>query len=179
MKNTTTTSPQIVVIAHNIRSTHNVGSILRTCEGFGVTTVYLTGYTPSPVPNETQINSKPVRYLPHIQEKINKAISKVALGAEVMLEVVYNENVGEVLATLKKSEFFLYGLEQAPESILLSKIDTGHKRIALMLGEEVDGIAITLQESLDGIVEIPMFGEKESFNVSVACGIALYELRRS
>ena len=158
--------PEIVVIAHNIRSTHNVGAIFRTCEGFGVTKIIISGYTPYPT-----ITGDP--RLPHIANKITTQISKTALGAETMVPFECQEQPN--LTALKASGYTIVALEQAPSAILLPSYNAPAK-IALLLGEEVHGITGDLLQHCDAIIEIPMQGQKESFNVSVATGIALYGL---
>ncbi len=156
----------IVVIAHNIRSTHNVGSIFRTCEGFGVTQLILSGYTPyPPVPEDTR--------LPHIIRKLASQIHKTALGAETMVPFTYSDS--PPLADLKNAGYRLVALEQDARSIPLHTYHASGK-IALLLGEEVAGVAPELLSACDVIVEIPMAGNKESFNVSVSAGIALFQL---
>lgn len=158
--------PQIAVIAHNIRSTHNVGAIFRTSEGFGVSKIILSGYTPYPtVPGDTR--------LPHISRKLTEQIHKTALGAE---QIVPFERVETPdFAALRAAGFTIVGLEQDERSALLPSYRPPEK-IALLLGEEVEGIVPELRQQCDDLVEIPMKGQKESFNVSVAAGIALYAL---
>lgn len=158
--------PEIVLILHNIRSTHNVGSIFRTAEGFGVSRIILSGYTPYPIiPGDTR--------LPHIREKLTAQIHKTALGAESMVPFEYQPTLQ--LGTLQLASYRLVALEQSPNSTLLSDYKPPQK-IALLLGEEVNGIAPELLSQCEDIVEIPMKGKKESFNVSVAAAIALYGL---
>ena len=157
---------QVIVIAHNIRSTHNVGSIFRTAEGFGVEKIILSGYTPYPkLPIDTR--------LPHISEKLTSQIHKTALGAETMVPFEYSEQIQ--LNSLKNDGYRIVALEQNERSINLSEYKTPDK-VALLIGEEVHGITNDLIEQCDDIIEIPMVGKKESFNVSVATGIALYQL---
>ena len=158
--------PEIIVIAHNIRSTHNVGSIFRTAEGFGVSKIILSGYTPYPtVKNDPR--------LPHISEKITSQIHKTALDAERLVPFEYHETLD--LGTLDLAGYRIVALEQAPTSVPLREYRPPAK-LALLLGEEVHGITAELLAQVDDIVEIPMHGQKESFNVSVAAGIALYAL---
>lgn len=158
-------SPAITVIVHNIRSTHNVGSIFRTAEGIGIKEIILTGYTPYPTYSGD-------RRLPHLAEKITRQIHKTALGAETIVPFRYFETIDEFLAL---NTHPIIALEQAPGSIPLDTYQSP-PAFALLLGEEVDGIAPDLLAQCDTIVEIPMKGKKESFNVSVAAGIALYIL---
>ncbi len=158
--------PEIIVIAHNIRSILNIGSIFRTSEGFGVTKIILSGYTPYPlVANDTR--------LPHISANLSKKINKTALGAEIL--VPYEYVFEPPLEALRHSGYTIIGLEQDKTSIPISQFNPP-KKIALLLGEEVEGITSRLKERCDELIEIPMFGQKESFNVSVATGIALYRL---
>lgn len=156
----------IIVIAHNIRSTHNIGSIFRTCEGFGIKKLILSGYSPYP-------KIKNDKRLPHIIEKLTNQIHKTALGAESLVKFEHQSNPN--IDRFKKAGYRIVALEQDKKSIKLSDYQSAQK-IVLILGEEVDGIDSKLLEQCDDIIEIPMFGKKESFNVSVACGIALYSL---
>ena len=161
-----TTMPEIIVIAHNIRSTHNVGSIFRTAEGFGVQKILLTGYTAYP-----RIENDP--RLPHISEKLTTQIHKTALDAETLVPFEYLEN--PPLEELKQQGYTLIGLEQSDRSVMLPNY-TPPAKIALLIGEEVHGIEQSLLDQCQDVIEIPMVGKKESFNVSVATGIALYAL---
>lgn len=162
-------SKNIVVVAHNIRSTHNIGSLMRTCDGFGVDTIYFTGYTPYP---RKDLDSR----LPHIVSKLHKQIQKTALGAEDSLRWRYVEDPMNVINHLKKEGYVVIALEQAPASIALSDFVVPSK-IALIIGEEVRGVNQNLLKLCTLAIEIPMFGKKESFNVSVAAAIALYHFR--
>lgn len=181
--------PKITVIAHNIRSTFNVGSIFRTCEGFGVERLILSGYTPYPdlalsrqAPNcayiEGEICQNDQR-LPHIREKITKQIHKTALGAESLVPFTVYQDIDDWLqANEHSNKLPIVALEQAPTSVMLPDFRPPEK-LALLLGEEVNGVNPELLGQANAIVEIPMFGQKESFNVSVAAGIALYELAKA
>ena len=158
--------PDIIVIAHNIRSTHNIGAIFRTAEGFGISKIILTGYTPYP-------QQKKDSRLPHIALKLSKQISKTALGAEAIVPFEYQEQ--PPLSELKATGYRVVALEQATNSISMADY-TAPEKIVLLLGEEVEGITPELLAQCEDILEIPMVGKKESFNVSVATGIALYAL---
>jgi len=158
--------PEIVVIAHNIRSTHNIGSIFRTCEGFGVSKIIISGYSPYP-------KSSHDTRLPHLVDKLTAQIHKTALGTETMVSFEYQEKPD--IDSLKSQGFVVVGLEQDKNSLSLKEYKTPQK-IALLLGEEVNGITDELRNQCDQLIEIPMFGKKESFNVSVAIGIALYAI---
>lgn len=158
--------PEIIVIAHNIRSTHNVGAIFRTAEGFGVTKIILSGYTPYPT-----VSSDP--RLPHIANKLTAQIHKTALGAEALVPFEHQDMVDP--EQLHRDGFTIVGLEQDKASHILPDY-TPPRKIALLLGEEVEGIPLDLRTLCDELIEIPMVGKKESYNVSVATGIALYAL---
>lgn len=157
---------EIIVIAHNIRSTHNVGAIFRTSEGFGVTKIILSGYTPYPL---LPVDDR----LPHISRKLTDQIHKTALGAEIIVPFEYSEQ--PPIARLKADGYRIVGLEQDQRSILLPSY-VAPAKVVLLLGEEVEGITDDLRALCDDLIEIPMMGQKESFNVSVATGIALYGL---
>jgi 23S rRNA (guanosine2251-2'-O)-methyltransferase len=159
----------IIVIAHNIRSTHNVGSLLRTCEGLGVTKIYFTGYTPYPR-MLTDIR------LPHISRKINTAIQKTALGTEQTQVWKHVENIHEVITSLTAEGYSLCALEQTKNAQKLPDFKAPSK-IALLLGSEVTGIQSELLEIIPIHLIIPMFGSKESFNVVQAAAMSLYHLR--
>lgn len=159
----------IILIAHDIRSCHNVGSLLRTAEGLGVEYVYLTGYTPYPaLEHDTR--------LPHIAHKLHKQIQKTALGAEISQPWQHMHDIHTVLAELRGQGYAVIGLEQAPHSIPLHEYHPPQK-VAIVLGREVEGIDPSLLEQLDTVVEIPMFGSKESFNVVQAAAMTLYQCR--
>lgn len=157
----------ITLLLHNIRSTHNVGSIFRTAEGFGVSKIICSGYTPHPAYNgDTR--------LPHIAQKLTKQISKTALGAESSVPFEYHDNI---LTWLQSNTLPLVALEQDVRSVTMRDF-TPPEEFVLVLGEEVEGISAGLLTQCDSVIEIPMKGKKESFNVSVAAGIALYELSK-
>ena len=163
---------ELVLALHNIRSTYNVGAIMRTAEGFGVSEVILTGYTP---------RVDDVRLLPHLREKLNHEIHKTALGAETLMDINACDDIMAELRkradegwkivglenNLGKTDKFIYRIN---ESDLKEKLG---EKLVLVLGEEVNGIDYTLYDMISAFVEIPMRGQKESFNVSVAAGIAM------
>ncbi len=160
---------EIVLIAHNLRSCHNIGSLLRTAEGLGVSRVYLTGYTPYPL----ALND--VR-LPHLAAKIDKQIHKTALDAERLVEWVYVEEVEPVIKQLQLSGFTVAAVEQASDSVALPDFKPSDK-VALLMGREVEGVEPEVLNLCDMALEIPMFGQKESFNVVQAAAMALYHCR--
>ncbi|MBP9667877.1 TrmH family RNA methyltransferase [Candidatus Saccharibacteria bacterium] len=157
--------PHITLLLHNIRSTHNVGSIFRTAEGLGVEKIILSGYTPYPTFHGDS-------RLPHLAEKITTQIHKTALGAEKIVPFAYHEAISD---WLKTNHLPIVALEQTPHSIPLRDF-MAPDSFVLLLGEEVHGIEQSLLDICQNSIEIPMVGKKESFNVSVAAGIALYSL---
>ncbi len=159
----------IVMIAHNLRSTHNVGSLLRTAEGLGVNKVLLTGYTPHP-------SYAGDRRLPHEVAKITAAIKKTALGAETSQPWGYHHTILPVIAHLKKQGYVVAALEQTPNSRDLPKYHPPQK-IAIIVGREVEGLEQEVLDACDLALEIPMFGKKESFNVIQAAAMALFHCR--
>lgn len=163
-----TSQREIILIAHNLRSAHNVGSLLRTAEGLGVEGVYLTGYTPYP---EATGDTR----LPHIRDKVSKQIHKTALGAEVTQKWQYADDIGPVIQHMKQRKFTVVGLEQDKKSLSLPKYRAPSK-IVLVVGREVEGLEPEVRAMCDLLVEIPMFGQKESFNVVQASAMALYQL---
>lgn len=159
---------QIVLIAHNVRSCHNVGSLLRTAEGLGVAHVYLSGYTPFPL-----MQNDP--RLPHLATKIDRQIAKTALGAEKLQAWTHMDDLNTVLKDLRGQGFTLAALEQAPRAQSLPGY-RAPERIALLVGREVEGVEPEVLALMDIVFEIPMFGKKESFNVAQAAAMALYQL---
>ncbi|HET6622712.1 MAG TPA: TrmH family RNA methyltransferase [Candidatus Saccharimonadales bacterium] len=160
----------ISLLLHNIRSAHNVGSLIRTADGFGVSQVVCSGYTPYP---EIEGDSR----LPHIRRKLTDQIHKTALGAERFLPVSHVDEAETVIASFRDKGCLVVGLEQAADSIRLDNFGA-QRDILLLLGEEVDGLNQRLVKACDVILEIPMHGQKESFNVSIAGAIAMYQLSR-
>ncbi len=158
----------LTVILYNIRSTYNVGSILRTCDCLGINEVIFTGYTPF-------ID----KGLPHEQAKLTKEIHKTALGAEQTVKWQRFGSIEESIKYLHDKDFKVYALEQGENSLNLADSPEFPEPFALILGEEVHGIPTDILALCDGTLEIPMCGQKESFNVSIATGIALWELRKS
>ena len=171
----------MIVLLHNIRSLHNVGSIFRTADGAGVEKLYLCGITPAPVDRFGEVQPQ---------------LAKVSLGAEKTVAWERAASTSVLISKLKKQGFTIVALEQDKRAVQYNKfrVDSGRslprtairgrndrgeefKKIALILGEEVKGIPPTLLKKCDTIIEIPMSGKKESLNVSVAFGIAAFALR--
>ncbi|HEX8182362.1 MAG TPA: TrmH family RNA methyltransferase [Candidatus Saccharimonadales bacterium] len=165
------TSRKIILIAHNLRSCHNVGSLLRTAEGLGVNEVILSGYTPYPLRDENNDDR-----LPHIAHKIDKQIRKTALGAETMVAWRHEVNIQSIIDELRGDGWQLVAVEQAADAVDLPAFMPMGK-VALVVGREVEGIEADILTAMDNIVEIPMSGRKESFNVVQAAAMALYHCR--
>jgi len=157
----------LIIIAHNLRSAHNIGSLLRTAEGLGVHQVILTGYTPfPPLPTGDP-------RLPHEQLKIGKLIQKTALGAESSQNWHRAEDISPVIEQLRADGYSIAALEQTPESIMLPTFQAPDK-LAIILGREVEGMEPEVIAACDYALEIPMVGQKESFNVVQAAAMAMY-----
>lgn len=159
---------KLIVILHNIRSTYNVGAILRTCDCLGIDEVVFSGYTPF-------ID----KGLPYEREKLKKQIHKTALGAEETLKWHRAEDIFAEIEAQKVKGSKIVALEQGESSLNLANNQEFTEDMALVLGEEVHGVPNDILEKCDYLLEIPMCGTKESFNVSVATGIALFALRKN
>ncbi len=146
-----------VILLENLRSLHNVGSVFRTADGAGWDKVYCTGYTGTPP---------------------DRRIEKVSLGAEDFIAWEKYENTLELCQKLKKEGFEIIALEQTEKSEDLFQAYFENEKIALILGNEVDGVSPEALEISDRHIEIPMYGKKSSLNVSVAAGVAMYELNQ-
>ncbi len=147
----------VSVILNDIRSSHNVGSMFRTADGLGVDKVYLAGYTPAP---KDKFNRE------------NKEIAKVALGAEQTVAWESEKEISVLISKLKKQGNDIVAIEQS-ESATDYKDFKVTKPTVFIFGNEVEGVGNDVLSKCDKVVEIPMRGEKESFNVSVAFGIVL------
>ncbi|MDC1395472.1 RNA methyltransferase [Bacteroidia bacterium] len=144
----------IVVVLDNIRSMHNVGAIFRTSDAFRVAKICLCGITAIP---------------PH------RDIRKTALGAEESVDWEYYKTTQDALTDFKDAH--ICALEQVVGSVPLREVNLPHdKTIVLIVGNEVDGVDENLLDYCNQIIEIPQFGTKHSFNVSVSTGITLWEI---
>lgn len=149
--------PEVAVLLHNIRSTHNVGSIFRTADAAGVSRIYLSGYTPTPVD----------RF-----ERTQKDIAKTALGAEKTVQWEYH-NTPKMIDRLKRDGWRIVGVEQDRRSRDYRSFTPSHPTL-FIFGNEVRGLSPSLRKMCDELIEIPMRGKKESLNVSVAAGVILF-----
>ena len=157
---------RIALVIHNVRSAANVGSMLRTADGAGVSQVWLSGYTPAPAAADC-------RY-PTAAER---ALAKTALGAERSVSWHRCRSIGMVLERLCTEGYRLVALEQSDGSISAEEAGRMDDAIAIVVGNEVRGIDRRILGRCDAIVELPMYGQKHSLNVAVAAGIALYTIR--
>jgi tRNA G18 (ribose-2'-O)-methylase SpoU len=160
---------KIVLVAHNIRSTHNIGSLFRTADGLGVQSIHLTGYSPYPISSADE-------RLPHVATKIHHQIEKTALGSEKSMKWQKHDDVKVLIQALKAEGFSIVALEQTTTSVDITKFKPTDK-LALVVGNEITGIEPWLLKLADSIIEIPMLGAKESFNVAQAAAMAMFYLR--
>lgn len=150
---------RVIVVLDNIRSMHNVGSVFRSADAFLVEGICLCGYTPQP---------------PH------RDIHKTALGATETIDWIHFSSTAEAVLKLKEKGYQVFALEQAEGSILLGEFSAkNHYPLAIVLGNEVEGVDTEVLKLCDGCIEIPQFGMKHSLNVSVAAGIVLWEIVRN
>ncbi len=150
----------IYVILHNVRSAFNVGSIFRTADAAGVRNIYLTGYTPAPLDRFG---------------RARKDFVKVSLGAEKSVVWEQRKDISSLLSELRAKKISIIALEQNPHSVDYKKVRAKGDS-AIIVGNEAKGIHKSVLVQADTIAEIPMQGEKESLNVSVATGIFLFRL---
>lgn len=150
----------VAVLLHNVRSTHNVGSIFRTADAAGVSRIYLTGYTPSPIDRFG---------------RVQKDIAKTALGAHVSLSWEHAASVEKLISKLKALKWDIVGVEQDAKARDYRKFRL-KKNTLFIFGNEVRGLSPSLRAKCDTLLEIPMYGKKESLNVSVAAGIILFNI---
>ena len=146
----------LVVVLDSVRSMSNVGYIFRTCDGFAVEKLFLCGITAQP---------------PH------KEITKTALGATESVDWEYRQDVVELVIQLKNEHFKVFLIEQTDNSIMLDQFQyQPQDKIAIVLGNEVFGVDEKLLPICDGVIEIPQYGTKHSFNVTIAGGIVIWEM---
>ena len=159
---------QTTLILENLRSAHNVGSILRTANATGVKHIICTGFTPYPrVENDSRD--------PVVINRNMREIAKTALGAERLRNVEHYDDALAAIDDLRANGWTIIGLEQSPSAVDLLTFSPP-KKCAIVVGNEVDGISESTLSVCDAVIEIPQRGTKESLNVAVATGIALYHL---
>lgn len=160
--------PFLRILLADIRSCHNVGAILRTADAVGVEEVVFCGYTPYP---RLSNDSRPE----HIIGKNTRAIAKTSLGAEGSLAMRHEPDLEEAIRLERNRGCHVAALERSKVSTDLFTF-TPPPRISLILGNETEGIDPGILSACDSVLAIPMLGHKESLNVSVAAGVALYQL---
>lgn len=158
-----------MLVAHNLRSVHNVGSVLRSGEVFAVDKVYVTGFTPHPSYPGDERDAK-------LQEKQTRRMSRASAGAEQTMPLEHHPDVHALLRSLRTVGYTVAGLEIDQSAIEVGSYPA-RQRIALVLGDEVHGVDPELRSACDELLQIPMYGQKSSLNISVAVGIALYSLQ--
>lgn len=151
-----------VLVLDNIRSVYNVGSMFRTANACAIDEIILSGITPTPLDNKGRPRSD---------------FAKVALGAEKIANWRHVEEIGQVMEELKQGGYFSIAIEQSERAVDYKTISLeGREKVAFIVGSEVDGIQHNVLEKASVIAEIPMLGTKESLNVTIALGIALYRI---
>jgi len=161
---------ELYLIIDNVRSSENIGSLLRTAEGLGIVEVLICGYSPYPRNPANEIR------LPHIANKIDVKIHKTALGAEKTQIWNYYSTTSQAIKHLKKMGIHIVGLEQSKSAIRLNSYQPPSK-LGVVVGNEITGIDKSVIKLCDEIVEIPMIGQKESFNVSIAMAMTMFYFR--
>jgi len=142
---------------------------LRSGEVFAVEKVYVTGFTPHPSYPGDQRDTK-------LQEKQTRRMSRASAGAEETMPLEHHADIHALLASLRTAGYTVAGLEIDPAALRIGRYPAG-QRVALVLGDEVNGIDPELRAACDVLLQIPMYGDKSSLNISVAVGIALYSLQ--
>lgn len=145
----------IVLVADDIRSGLNVGAFFRSSDAFGIEKIILCGLSPAP---------------PH------KEINKSAIGATLSMDWAYEKDIATALKDLKDKNYTIIGIEQTNESIALSDFTNIPDKLAIVMGNEVDGISDVALDLLDMAIDIPQYGTKHSLNVAVCAGVCLYDI---
>lgn len=147
----------VVLVLDNVRSLHNVGSVFRTGDAFLVEAIHLCGFTGTP---------------PH------REIEKTALGATASVPWKQLKSALESVRQLQQENYTVFAVEQTKNSIALNELTYDGEKIALVFGNEVEGVSQEVIDACDGVIEIPQQGSKHSLNISVAVGVVLWELVR-
>ena len=145
----------ITIVLDNVRSALNVGSVFRTSDAFLIENIILCGITATPP---------------------NKDIRKAALGATDSVKWEYSENTSEAVKRLIEKEYYVVGVEQANKATMLNNFKLPNKPIAIIMGNEVNGVAQEVIDICNQVIEIPQFGTKHSLNISVTTGIVIWDL---
>jgi tRNA G18 (ribose-2'-O)-methylase SpoU len=154
----TSTKHPLIIILDDVRSMHNVGAAFRTADAFGVSAVYLCGYTPQP---------------PH------RDIQKTALGATESVEWQHFSTVTEAINVAREKGYAIVAIEQTHQSVLLHDFEWKGTPLAFVFGNEVNGVSDEALKQVDAVIEIPQWGAKHSLNISVSVGVVLWEIVRS
>lgn len=145
----------LIVILDDIRSLNNIGSVFRTSDAFKVKKIYLCGITAKP---------------PH------REIQKTALGATESVEWEHRDSIIDLVKELKETGVQIASVEQAENKTFLNEFEPSGNEIALIFGNEVNGVNQEVIDLSDDVIEIPQYGTKHSFNISVSCGIVLWDI---
>jgi len=146
----------IIIVLDNIRSLNNIGSVFRTSDAFLIEKIYLCGITATP---------------PH------KDIHKTALGSTDTVSWEYVENTMDLIEKLKEDKVKICAIEQAENATMLNEFSVEKKtKYALVFGNEVKGVAQDVVSASDSVIEIPQFGTKHSLNISVSCGVVIWDV---
>ena len=147
----------IVVLLDDVRSLHNIGSVFRTCDGMAVHKLYLCGITATP---------------PH------REIRKTAIGATESMDWEYQSSALEVVEKYKELDYKIIAVEQTQKSISLENFQWNNEKILLIFGNEIDGVNQKLIDLSNSSIEIPQWGTKHSFNISVSAGMVLWSIKK-
>lgn len=150
------------IILHNVRSAHNVGSVFRTADAAGVSHIYLSGYTPAPRDRFKRVQGE---------------IAKTALGAECTVPWSTHRSLPKLMKTLRTQGIQVVGVEQDSRSRDY-RVFVPERPVAFLFGNEVRGLSFAARSACDDLIEIPMFGMKESLNVATTVGIILFSAIR-
>ena len=146
----------VIVLLDNVRSLHNVGSVFRTCDAMAVEKLYLCGITAKP---------------PH------REIQKTAIGATESVNWEYIGDAISIIHRYKKEGYTIISVEQTSNSIALGNYNWKNEKVLLIFGNEVDGVQQKIIDLSDFSIEIPQWGTKHSFNITVSAGIVLWDLK--
>ncbi len=150
------TKTPLIVILDNIRSLNNIGSVFRTSDAFRIEKIYLCGITATP---------------PH------KDIQKTALGSTESVDWEYAESSLALLKKLQSNDIQVLSIEQAEKATMLNEFTPKkNQKYALVFGNEVKGVSQEVVNNSDQVIEIPQYGTKHSLNVSVSCGVVLWDV---